>query len=402
MGLLEAAADKALWECYYNYKSEIFLTHAEDRRLRSYIDSEEYLPVLERIRLGKPFPCPRRVSISKHSSTKKRIVYIYPEPENTVCKLMTWYLIRQYDSVLTPNLYSFRTGHGAKSAIHYLKTRKGIWDMYGYKTDISNYFNSVPMEQFLPILQEIMADDSDGFAFLKTLLTDSYVYQDNTLIVDAQKGLMAGTPQSAFYANIYLADMDHRFFHSPYLYARYSDDILVFAKDMAGLETARADIRETLAKKGLQINPQKEELFLPHEAFSFLGFSCQDGTIDISPVSAEKLKARMRRKVHALGRWQRKNHVSGEKTALAFVRAMNRKLFEKTPEHDLTWSRWFCPVINTTKTLEALDHYMEDNIRFLMTGTRSKKRYNCRYEDLKKLGFRSLVNEYYREWGEEV
>ena len=39
---------------------------------------------------------------------------------------------------------------------------------------------------------------------------------------------MAGTPISTFLANLHLAHMDHYFADAGILYARYSDDIILF------------------------------------------------------------------------------------------------------------------------------------------------------------------------------
>ena len=38
---------------------------------------------------------------------------------------------------------------------------------------------------------------------------------------------------------------------------------------------------------------------------------------------------------------------------------------------------------------------MQNSLRYIATGRYTKKNYNLRYENLKKLGYRSLVNEYY-------
>ena len=103
----------------------------------------------------------------------------------------------------------------------------------------------------------------------------------------------------------------------------------------------------------------------------------------------------MRRKARALQRWRKRNGLSGEKAAAAFIRIFNRKLLENSADSDLTWSYWFFSVIDTADSLHEIDLYAQDCLRFLISGTRTKARYNVRYEDLKKLGYRSLVHAYY-------
>jgi hypothetical protein len=43
----------------------------------------------------------------------------------------------------------------------------------------------------------------------------------------------------------------------------------------------------------------------------------------------------------------------------------------------------------------VIDLYAQDLLRYLISDTHTKSRYNVRYEDLKAMGYRSLVHEYY-------
>ena len=94
-------------------------------------------------------------------------------------------------------------------------------------------------------------------------------------------------------------------------------------------------------------------------------------------------------------RWGARNEVDPERSAKAFIRVFNRKLLESPDDNELSWAYWFFPVINTTKSLKEIDHYAQQCIRTLMTGKHTKARFNARYEEMKKLGYRSLVHEYY-------
>jgi hypothetical protein len=105
----------------------------------------------------------------------------------------------------------------------------------------------------------------------------------------------------------------------------------------------------------------------------------------------------MRRKARALVRWQTRKGVDGVQAAKAFVRVFNRKLFENTAEHELTWVRWYFPLINTSASLKIIDAYSQQCIRFLATGKHTKAAYNFRYADMKALGYQSLVNRYYKK-----
>lgn len=61
----------------------------------------------------------------------------------------------------------------------------------------------------------------------------------------------------------------------------------------------------------------------------------------------------------------------------------------------LNWTRYFFPLINRTEGLREIDHYVQDQCRYMMTGKHNKANYRTRYAQLKALGYRSLVNEFY-------
>ena len=243
MSLLEQLSDEACWERFYAYKTSLACPKTFAKELRRFIDARGWEPVCGEIRdcLNAPvfektlqrttFPLPSKAVISKQSSQKKRTVYTYPAPENTVLKLLTWLLLRKYDGLFSGSLYSFRPGITAKDAVRRLRRTKDINRMYSYKADISNYFNSVPVEKLLPMLSEALAEDPALLNFLSGLLTEPRVLDgsrgiteprtpEESRIIIEQKGIMAGTPMSAFYANLYLKDLDRSFAERGIPYAR--------------------------------------------------------------------------------------------------------------------------------------------------------------------------------------
>ncbi|MBO4770658.1 MAG: group II intron reverse transcriptase domain-containing protein [Clostridia bacterium] len=332
--------------------------------------------------------------ISKTGSEKKRVVYTYPEPENTVLKLLTYLMLRKYDGVFSPCLFSFRPGKNAKDAVKAVLRYGKIYDLYAYKVDIHDYFNSVPVDSILPVLKTVLFDDSKLYVFLSSLLREPLVSWRGSF-TEERKGIMAGTPLSSFYANLYLKDLDFYFFSRKIIYSRYSDDIIVFSETEQDLLEYAAYIQDFLERKQLSVNEKKEFVYRPGEGFTFLGFSCRDSVVDIAPVTVNKLKQKMRRKRDSLLRWYLRNDLEPEKAAKAFIRIFNRKLLESPRDNELSWSSWFFPVINTADSLHEIDLYAQDCIRYLISGRHTKSRFNVRYEHMKALGYRSLVNEFY-------
>lgn len=383
------------WNRFMSYKADSnHMRKDELNDLNNFINNREYEPVVRMIKDSLALPLPQVKRISKASTERKRIVFVYNREFKYVLKLLTYLLIRRYDSLFCPNLYSFRASRSVKHAIDYLATRPNMSDMYSYKVDISDYFNSVNPTDMIRILKTKI-DDAEVVDFLTRLLSENDVV-DGDQIVSYHKGIIAGSPTAAFLANLYLADLDSYFYERGIIYARYSDDIIVFAKTQEELNCHIEVIKNALASKGLSINPTKEEFSEPHGKWTFLGFSYCDNVIDVSPIAIHKLKRKIYRKARALKRWQEAKGLDGTKAARALIKRFNAKLYDNPNDADITWSRWYFPSINTTESLKEIDQYMTDTIRYLVTNKRSKKRFDCRYEQIKALGYKSLVHEYYR------
>lgn len=396
MKILESLLSPVKWEEFYRYRTEnSHLTKSEEKDLGNYIENSEYIPVVERIRAGADFPLPEKHIISKSGTSKKRTVYTFPRAENYVLKAMTFYLTREYDSFFAESLYSFRVNSGVHKAIGKVLDYPKPGKMYTYKADISNYFNSIPVRQLIPMIYDC-TDDTETADFITFLLKrDSVLYDGN--IITEQKGVMAGTPFAGFLANIYLSDMDRYMEKLGFRYSRYSDDIILFTYSREERDRGEAIIKDFLDKKGLFINPQKEERTEPGETWQYLGIQYSEGRTDISAVSFDKLKGKIRRKARALRRWQVRKGATGEQAAKAFIRKMNRKFFDADISSELTWTRWYFPVINTDETLKKIDEYMQYWIRWLVSGTHSKASYRVKYSDIKALGYISLVNAWYKK-----
>jgi retron-type reverse transcriptase len=387
--------EKSSWEKFYAYKSALRCSKRFTKELREYIDSEAYLKYAAEIKSCTNLPLPTKSVISKMSSRKKRTVYKYPYEFNMVLKLLTFLTLRKYDHIYSPDLYSFRPGVCAKDAITRICRTRDLHTLYSYKIDVSDYFNSIPVDRICNILDDTITDDVDLLNFMKALLNEKYVISDYEKVAE-KKGIMAGTPIASFYANLYLKDLDEWFRDRRILYARYSDDIIVFAKNEEEIERYKTVILEHLKNKELTVNPAKEVFASPEDGFCFLGIEVKNGEIDIAPASVVKLKQKMRRKARALDRWRYRNNLDRTKAAAAFIRIFNHKLLEVNEDSDLTWSLWFFPVITTSKSLHEIDLYAQELLRYLISGTHTKSRYNVRYDELKAMGYKSLVNEYFR------
>ena len=398
MKLLKQLCDEKAWHEFFEYKKErSYLFKSDEERLAEFIERKEYSGLAEKVlRDGFCFEIPEKKLVNKMGSNKKRVVYSFKYEESAILKLLS-YLLSKYDGYFVPNCYSFRKDFGIKSAIFKLVRTKGINKCYCYKLDIKNYFNSIDVSLLLPKLKKVFHDDLSLYYFFEKMLTRGQCLFE-CQIISEDKGVMAGTPTSPFLSNVFLTALDKHFFDLGVPYARYSDDIIVFAPTIEELNEHKAFIHGFLVGHNLTVNTDKEQVIPPDLAWSFLGIQYCNGVIDLSGGTLQKIKGKIRRKARSIYRWKNKKQKPNDKALYIMTRRFNVKFFggDKS-KSDLTWSRWFFPLLTTDKGLREVDEYLQMYLRFLVTGKHGKANYKkAPYEYLKQCGYRSLVHVYYK------
>lgn len=378
---------------YTNKVDKGHLNKKEEKELKEFIDNKLYMEIANNI-YNYNFSYPKKSEISKLGKSKKRIVYQYKSDENYILKFISYQLYK-YDYIFSNNLYSYRKTTGVKCAINRLSSIKGTNNMYGYKVDISNYFNSINVDILLNILSNTLYDDKELYRLLKQLLVNPYVVYNGKTIVE-EKGVMGGVPISAFLANLYLIEMDKYFYDNKIIYFRYADDILIFSKDKNKLIKYIEILKKYLVKYKLSVNPDKEKYYNPHDEIEFLGFSFKDGIIDLSSNTVKKIKGKIKRSARGIRRWMIRKGAKEEYALKAMNRKFNNKFYSAKDKNDLDWSRWFFPVITTIKSLKIIDNYLQENLRYIVCGRYNKKNYEkVPYKRLKECNYKPLVHAYY-------
>lgn len=402
--IIELAATWESWQAFLAYKKEKqHMGQREEQELQAFIDRAGYQAQCRACEEGRfPSQLPVKRTINKEGSRKKRVVYSFAGDEGLFLKFVAYQLAR-YDGLFSDSCYAFRRNVGVKEAMGRLRRDPRVERSWCLKVDISNYFNSIDVGLLLPKLEFLQEKDPQVYTLLRRMLEEERVLEEGEEIRE-RHGVMAGTPVSPFLANLYLAETDEFFNRRGILYLRYSDDILLFAGSREELEQIRDVLYGRLEAMGLTVNPDKVTVTGPGETFEFLGFGYQGGEIDLSVNTLHKAKARIRRKSESLRRWQRRKGLTPEKAAVGLIRAMNRKFYgcgdpvtEEEPEEDaFTWSRWFFPLLTTDRGLKEIDAYLQEYIRYTVTGRHYKGNYRISYQQLVQWGYVSLVHEYYQ------
>ena len=386
--------DDIKWLDFLNSRiNSSYETYTEKKLLKDFIENKKYKSITAKLKDNNYiFSIPRKKEINKNHTNKKRVVYSYRFDEMIILKYIAYNLYK-YDNLFESNLYSFRKNKSVKQAINKLSRKRNISNMYGYKVDIKNYFNSVDISIIINNLNNDIKD-KDLLNVITSILENKKVKINNTTI-EEDKGIMAGIPISAFLANYFIKDIDKYFKKQNILYLRYSDDIILFANTKEEIIKYSNKLKELLLSYNLKINKDKENYYEPNDKWDFLGFSYKNNKIDLSDNSLHKIKGKIRRSARSIRRWMIRKDVIPDVAIMVMIRKFNKKFYSKN-NNELSWKYWYFPVINTSDSLKIVDEHLQQYIRYIYTGKHNKKNYKLvPYSKIKRLGYKSLVHEYY-------
>ena len=359
------------------------------RQIEKLIEKENYQKF--DVDFFKQFKLAKIKRIKKYNTSKIRTVYVYPSVWRLALKFMSFYILKQYNHKFASNSLAYIKGKGVKSAFYLLKcfhiTDKDVI----YKNDFSDYFNAIDIDILAPKLKSFLNDDLELSNIILALLKEDKVIDNGAIVINKQKGVMAGSPIAGILANIFVHDIDKLMLSNGYRYIRYADDTLIIGKE------ALSFFKKEIKKLGIVFNPKKEEIFNIKTSITFLGFKYTNDIIDISDEAKEKMKSRFKRRAKWYRQWMLRKNIKPEIAVKDYIKKINYKLFSDQ-EDSINWSRWYFPNINTLETIKYLDDYFVQAIRYLYTGEwhKNTRHYSLSYEKIKELGYKSLINTYFK------
>lgn len=342
---------------------------------------------------------PTKVVIPKKGG-KSRIIYLHNKLfERFYLGMLYRAFSEVFNDVVSSHVYSYKKGVSTGSTVQALIASGKLADKHCVKLDIQSFFNSVDRTYLVGRVEKLLQGSTCYKRVLQDLLfTDKVTYKGQEL--NEFMGLIPGSAISSFLANFILKDLDDYLGTiDNVLYARYSDDIILFADSREQLDYLLENITKMLLPAGLVIHPDKLEFFKPRESFEFLGLKLAQlenrrFSIDIGDSTFTRMKqiisneAKLTRK-----RIRRGNDKDRELATLIYN--LNNQFFKTylADDKEISYAKYVFSNVNSIARLRELDFYMKERIRYAITGkNNSGTLKKVPYEKMLEFGLLSFID----------
>lgn len=235
----------------------------------------------------------RREWIPKLGSREKRPLGIPTVRDRVVEKALQYTLQPIFEREFAEQSYGFRPGRGCKDALRRVDQLLKEDQTWVVDADLKSYFDTIPHEQLLKLIEEKVADGRVLELIRKYL-------KQGVLEEMREWEPEAGTPQggviSPLLSNIYLNPLDHLMEDSGIEMVRYADDFVVLCRSEAEAQAALVMVQQWTAEAGLTLHPEKTRIVDATQSggFDFLGYHFECGQKRPRGKSLKKFKDTLR------------------------------------------------------------------------------------------------------------
>lgn len=304
---------------------------------------------------------PHTARIPKDTPGEYRTVYINEPMDRVLLGIINDLLLELTPDMVHKSCVSYQKGIGCGRIVQDIagtvaQSRSGV---IGFKSDLSKYFDSVPIEYIYEAFDEVeyRHGRSAVLDVLRNYYGESFYFDEHDNLIHHYQSLKQGCAVASWLANVLLYHIDDRLSSLADdmggVYVRYSDDMLYIGKCA---DDAMRILCEELDKMNMKLNPDKVEYIRRDRWFKFLGFSIKGGDISLSRTRIKNFQREIeKRTIRKRGQ-----------TLKSAVDAVNRFLYRGDGCH--SWATLVLPTVNVRSDIDKLNAFVMDALRAVQTG----------------------------------
>ena len=337
---------------------------------------EVRLMMYEAIRGGRyEIAPPHTAQIPKETPGEFRTVYVNEPADRVLLSIANDLLFELMPDYVHPRCKSYLKGVGCGRIVQ--EASAAICDTepdgegcIGWKSDLSKYFDSVPIEFIDAAFDgvEQRHGESRLIAVLRKYYhSDLYIDGETKQVREKYQSLKQGCSVASWLADVILYHIDDRLAELDGYYVRYSDDMLFIGPDA---EKAMAVLTDELARMGMCLNPKKVERLDRDHWFKFLGYSIRGESISLSSTRIKTFQKEIEKRTikrplpNRVGQGRAKSGTMADA-----IQRVNRYLYHGDGRGH-SWATQVLSVVNVRQDIDTLNCFVMDALRAVHTGRR--------------------------------
>ena len=255
----------------------------------------------DKLKTGRYQPSPvKRVWIPKLGSKELRPLGV-PTVEGRIVETAVRNVIEPiFEHLFAEHSYGFRPGRGAKDALRRVDQLLKAGKVWVVDADLKAYFDTIPQEKLMKLLEEHIADG--GMLELIGKMLQQGVMESGKGWQPTERGTPQGAVVSPLLANIYLNPLDHLMVRQDHEMVRYADDFVILCDNQPQAQGVLEQLRQWTEAAGLTLHPTKTRIVDASQrgGFDFLGYRFERGHRWPRQKSLDKFREAIRQKTRKL------------------------------------------------------------------------------------------------------
>lgn len=314
---------------------------------------------------------PHTAKIPKDTPGEWRTVYVNEGADRVLLSIANDLLFELMPDCVHKSCKSYLKGVGCGKVVQeasaaIVATQSQHTGKIGWKSDLSKYFDSVPIE-FIDAafdgVEQRFGESKLIDVLRKYYHSDLYIDGETKQVCEKFQSLKQGCSVASWLADVLLYHIDERLSALDGYYVRYSDDMLFIGRDA---DKAMAVLTDELARMQMCLNPKKVEWLDDKHWFKFLGFSIKGASISMSSSRIKRFQKEIEARTVRAKSKGRDGKWHGVSSARA-LNQVNRYLYHGDGQGH-SWATGILGVVNVRQDIDTLNAFVMDCLRAVHTG----------------------------------